>query len=103
MENKHPAPGATGSGAGIDQHLLLDSPPIPEPQAEPRPRGQRRRLPNRRPAVTHEIVVDGSRFVASIGFDELARPRELFLTGGKPGSQVDAILGDAAVAVSVAL
>jgi len=63
----------------------------------------RRRLPNRRPAVTHDIDVEGGRYVATIGFDELARPRELFLSGGKAGSQIDALLGDVATAISVAL
>src|SRR5437762_3703583 len=66
-------------------------------------RTRRRRLPNRRAAVTHDVHVEGGRYIASIGFDELARPRELFLSGGKSGSQMDAILGDVAVAVSVAL
>lgn len=61
----------------------------------------RRRLANRRPAVTHDI--GGGRYTASIGFDELARPREVFLSGGKPGSELDGLLGDAAVALSVAL
>ena len=35
-----------------------------------------------------------------MGFNE---PRELFLTGGKEGSTLDALLADAAVAISVAL
>lgn len=61
----------------------------------------RLRLPNRRPCVTHSI--DSGRFTASIGFDQSGRPRELFLSGGKPGSDLDAVLGDTAVAVSVAL
>jgi hypothetical protein len=61
----------------------------------------RRRLPNRRPAMTHGI--DGGKYTATIGFDELGRPRELFLTGAKPGSDMDAVLGDLAVALSVAL
>jgi len=61
----------------------------------------RRRLNNRRPAVTHDI--EGARYKVTVGFDELARPRELFLNGAKAGSDLDAILGDVAVVVSVAL
>jgi hypothetical protein len=61
----------------------------------------RRRLPNRRMSVNSSL--DDGRYTATVGFDELARPRELFLSGGKPGSAMDALLGDVAVAVSVAL
>lgn len=63
----------------------------------------RRRLPNRRAAVTHDLEVDDRRYQASIGFDELGRPRELFLTGPKAGSNMAVVLADLAVAVSVAL
>lgn len=59
----------------------------------------RRRLQNRRPAVTHQL----GGCTATVGFDELGRPREVFLTGGKAGSDMDAVFGDVAVAVSVAL
>ena len=41
---------------------------------------------------------------ATIGFDPADdQPRELFLTGGKEGSTLDALLADAAVVISVAL
>jgi ribonucleoside-diphosphate reductase alpha chain len=63
----------------------------------------RRRLPNRRPAVTHDLEVEGRPYKATVGFDEIGRPRELFLSGGKPGSDLDAMLADIGVAVSVAL
>jgi hypothetical protein len=62
---------------------------------------RRRRLPNRRDSVTHDI--GGGRFRATIGFDKTGRPRERFLNSTKPGSEIDVILGDVAVAVSVAL
>jgi hypothetical protein len=73
----------------------------------------RRRLPNRRFAVTEEIAAaDGLRITATIGFDPddpEQRPAELFLSGGedgsgaKVGSVMAAILDDACVVISVAL
>ncbi len=63
----------------------------------------RSRLPNRRPAYTETLEVDGQSFEATVGFDpESGQPRELFLTAGKEGSLLNAMLADAAV-VSVAL
>ncbi len=60
-------------------------------------------LPNRRPAYTETLEVDGQAFEATVGFDpESGQPRELFLTAGKEGSLLNAMLADAAV-VSVAL
>jgi hypothetical protein len=49
---------------------------------------QRRRLPNRRPAVTEEISVSNNRLTATIGFDPDGHPAEI---------------EDTAVAISVAL
>ncbi len=63
----------------------------------------RRRLPNRRRSETTEIEVGGHRLAAMVGFDETGRPVELFLSAGKTGSALDAILGDAAVVISIAL
>ncbi len=64
----------------------------------------RHRLPNRRPCHTEALEVDGQLFTASIGFDpETKQPREVFLSGGKQGTMLDALLEDAAVAISVAL
>ncbi len=60
-------------------------------------------LPDRRPAYTETLEVDGQAFEATVGFDpESGQPRELFLTAGKEGSLLNAMLADAAV-VSVAL
>ena len=69
---------------------------------------QRRRLPNRREAVTETIEFaagDGRvvRYEATIGFDELGQPREIFLFGAKAGTDMAAVLADTAVALSVAL
>jgi hypothetical protein len=61
-------------------------------------------LPTRRPSHTETLEVSGQVFTATIGFDpESGQPRELFLNGGKEGSQVDAMLSDAATIISVAL
>ncbi len=63
----------------------------------------RRRLPNRRPAHTETLLIDGQASTATVGFDPgSGQPRELFLTAGKEGSMLNALLADAAV-VSVAL
>jgi hypothetical protein len=64
---------------------------------------ERRRLPNRRPAETVAIEVDGIIFTASVGFGVDGRPAELFLGGAKDGSGMAAILNDAAVIISLAL
>ena len=64
----------------------------------------RKRLPSRRPSHTETLQVDGQTFEATVGFDPESRlPRELFLTAGKEGSMLNALLADAAVIVSVAL
>ncbi len=64
----------------------------------------RQRLPNRRPSHTETLQVDGQAFTATVGFDpEYGSPRELFLTAGKEGSLLNAMLADAAVVVSIAL
>ncbi len=64
----------------------------------------RTRLPNRRPSHTEALAVAGQTFTATVGFDPgTCRPRELFLTGGKEGSLINAMLAAAAVVISVAL
>ncbi len=64
----------------------------------------RKRLPNRRPAHTETLQVDGQAFTATVGFDpESDQPRELFMSAGKEGSMLSALLADAAVVISVAL
>ncbi len=56
------------------------------------------------PAHTETLEVAGQIFTGTVGFDpEDGRPRELFLTAGKEGSLINAMLADAAVAISVAL
>ncbi len=63
----------------------------------------RTRLPNSRPSHTETLEVAGQTFTGTIGFDDHGRPRELFLTAGKEGSLINAMLADAAVVISVAL
>lgn len=64
---------------------------------------RRRRLPNRRMSETVEAEIAGQRLRVTIGFYPEGAPGEVFLNGAKPGSTMDAILADAAVAISVAL
>ena len=64
----------------------------------------RARLPNRRPSHTETLEVGGQVFTATVGFDPGSdQPRELFLTAGKEGSMLNALLADAAVTISIAL
>jgi ribonucleoside-diphosphate reductase alpha chain len=63
----------------------------------------RRRLPNRRNAVTEALVIGNVSIVAKIGFDAAGRPAEIFLSGAKDGSGMAAILDDASVVISIAL
>ena len=64
----------------------------------------RHRLPNRRPSRVETVEVAGQTFTATVGFDpETDRPCEVFLTAGKEGSLINAMLADAAVVISVAL
>ncbi len=64
----------------------------------------RHRLPNRRPSHTETLEVAGQAFTATVGFDPVDdQPRELFLTAGRGGSTLSALLADAAVVISVAL
>ncbi len=63
----------------------------------------RQRLPNRRQCHTEALEIAGQAFTATVGFDECDQPRELFLTAGKEGSLLNAMLADAAVVISIAL
>ncbi len=61
-------------------------------------------LLNRRPTHVETLEVAGQTFTATIGFDPADdSPRELFLTAGKEGSLLNALLADAAVVISIAL
>ncbi len=64
----------------------------------------RARLPDRRPSHLETLEVGGQVITACIGFDPATgRPCEIFLNGGKEGSQFDAMLADSATLISVSL
>jgi ribonucleoside-diphosphate reductase alpha chain len=60
-------------------------------------------LPHRRPNTTRTLELNGHRIHLTIGFDPLDRPREMFARLEKPGSDLDLLLDDIGVLVSVAL
>ena len=67
---------------------------------------ERRRPPPRRRNTVARIAAGAVAAHASVGFDDGGRPAEIFLrpTGGaKSGSEVDFLLDDLAVVISVAL
>ncbi len=62
------------------------------------------RLPSRRPNHMETLEVDGQIITACVGLNPATgRPCEVFLNGGKEGSQFDAMLADAATVISIAL
>ena len=63
----------------------------------------RRRLPSRRRSETVDLTIGNMPFSATVGFDADDRPQEVFLDGPKTGSAMSAMLGDAAVTISIAL
>lgn len=68
----------------------------------------RRILPQRRPTITFEAehVASGkpTTFDVSVGyFDDGERPAEVFISGTKAGSEVEATARDGAVLLSIAL
>jgi hypothetical protein len=63
----------------------------------------RKQLPTRRAAHTVEFLLDGVRYVATVGFFESGGLAEIFLQGGKPGSAVETASRDAAITLSLAL
>ena len=63
----------------------------------------RERLPNRRPAETFEIEVNGLRYIATASRFADGRIGELFLTNHKSNSQADTIARDSSIALSFAI
>lgn len=66
-------------------------------------RRTRTRLPDRRDSETRSIEVAGRVYSVGVGLDAKGRPRELFIRDGCPGSQIDTLLDDASVVISIAL
>jgi hypothetical protein len=63
----------------------------------------REHLPNRRAAVTFDFEAVGLRFTCTVSSFPDGRVGEVFIDNHKAGSQVGAIVRDAAVATSLAL
>lgn len=71
------------------------------------------RLPNRRPALTLELIFGGKPYLVTAGFDlvdggQLVLLREVFISGGvaggaKTGQDLMHVIEDASVAISIAL
>ncbi len=63
----------------------------------------RRRLPDRRGAVTFTLRWQGSRFEVSLGHFEDGTAAEVFISATKTGSDVQSLGRDAAIILSLAL
>jgi hypothetical protein len=64
----------------------------------------RQRLPDRRPSSTTVLMHGGRSYSVTIGFDSAnERVGEVFTHGAKVGSNMDAILDDACIALSLLL
>jgi hypothetical protein len=63
----------------------------------------RERLPNRRRCSTRGFTHGGMKFLVTAGFYSDGRLGEIFISGERPGSAIEALGHDAAVAASIAL
>ena len=64
----------------------------------------RERLPNRRPNETVSLMFGGMSFAVTIGFFPTdGRPGEVFASGAKSGCDLDYLLDDSCVALSLLL
>jgi hypothetical protein len=64
----------------------------------------RRILPQRREAETFDLDHDKQRFAVSVGYwPHDPQPAEVFIHGGKVGSDVEAVARDGAVLLSIAM
>ena len=64
---------------------------------------ERAPLPPRRPSVTREVEIGGRRITVTVGFYLDGRPGEVFAGGHKEGSEMQRVMDDACVIISVAL
>ena len=60
-------------------------------------------LPARRRSLVRDIGFDGAVLTVTVGFHPDGTPGEVFISGGKSGSGIDALLSDAAILASLAL
>ena len=65
--------------------------------------GHRKRLPDRRPFETETIEHGGALFDVTLGFFLDGRVGEVFAGGAKSGSELDGLLDDSAIVVSLLL
>jgi hypothetical protein len=63
----------------------------------------RNRLPNRRPAESFEVEVDGLRYTATVGRLPDGSIGELFLNNHKSNSSADTAARDSAIVFSIAI
>ncbi len=75
---------------------------------QPAPSGKpaidaRKRLPNRRAAITTTFNRDGARFEMTAGFYPDGRVGEVFLNADRANSLLDFLMSDAAILASLAL
>ena len=63
----------------------------------------RQRLPDRRKSETIDVVWADKTWHVSIGFDAQGCARELFADGSKIGSEMEALLDDACILLSMLL
>jgi hypothetical protein len=61
------------------------------------------RLQNRRPNITAMIQHAGRSYAVTVGFYPDGRVGEIFIHGAKAGSEIDFLLDDACVAISLLL
>jgi hypothetical protein len=62
-------------------------------------------LPCRRDNETFDVEHDGTFYQVTVGFfaDNPAKPAEIFIDGAQPGSELEAVLHDSAIMLSVSL
>lgn len=60
-------------------------------------------LPDRRQNLTREVGFGGRSFTLTVGYDPAGAPKEVFVDGHREGSDMQALLSDVAVLVSIAL
>ena len=60
----------------------------------------RTKLPTRRPQIVLEVEHAGSVYTVGMGHFPDGRPGEVFVSAGRRGSELDALLNDAAIVIS---